>query len=309
MTAPDSGLERVYDALLEMDPDGSRTGRVLRETLDQLYDGQNTGRYRWEQLHKTEKTHCGTLVEINLHREFKFSDGLDLDYTIAGHDVDCKYSQRDGGWMIPSEAHGELCLVVTADDTKSTWSAGLIRATVARLNLGRNRDAKATITKTARADIHWLTRDGALPPNVLLQLPQADQNAIFALRPGQKRLDELFRRTLGRRVGRGVVATVAQQSDYMKRIRFNGGSRGHLAPEGIIILGDTRNHQWIAAALDAEVPQKGESVAVRVVPAEKEWDGPGVESEGRLWRRARADDPVVRAPTMANPRVAVGSLR
>ncbi len=38
----------------------------------------------WDQLFKTEKTHCGTLVEINLHREFKFQDGTKLDYQIAG---------------------------------------------------------------------------------------------------------------------------------------------------------------------------------------------------------------------------------
>ena len=49
--------------------------------LDQLYDGQRTGRYRWDQLRKTEKTHCGTLVEINMQREFLFEDGSKLDFS------------------------------------------------------------------------------------------------------------------------------------------------------------------------------------------------------------------------------------
>src|SRR5699024_10115276 len=101
----------------------------------------------------------------------------------------------------------------------------------------------------------------------LLDLSQADQDAIFRGRSGQTRLDELFRRTLGRRVGRGVVATVARQSDYMKRVRSNGGSRTRLAPEGIVILGDSAVHREIAFALDVEAPTKGESVAIRVVPA------------------------------------------
>ena len=40
----------------------------------------------------------GQIVEINLHREFNFSDGAVLDYCIAGVEVDCKYS-ADIGWM------------------------------------------------------------------------------------------------------------------------------------------------------------------------------------------------------------------
>jgi hypothetical protein len=64
----DPELEAVAAAFKNLDPDGSRTGQVLRDTFDQLYYGQLTGRFCWEQLHKTKKTHCGTLIEINLHR-------------------------------------------------------------------------------------------------------------------------------------------------------------------------------------------------------------------------------------------------
>src|SRR5437899_2367798 len=92
-TAGEDELQAVAAEILRLDPDGSGTAQVIRETLDQLYDGQRTGRYRWDQLHKTEKTHCGTLIEMNLVRKFNFPDGDDLDYRIAGADVDCKYSQ------------------------------------------------------------------------------------------------------------------------------------------------------------------------------------------------------------------------
>lgn len=83
------------------DPNGERIAGVLRETIDQLYDGQRTGRYKWEQLYKTEKTHCGSLVEINLQREFCYGDGKTLDFLIGGVEVDYKYSQTCGKWMIP----------------------------------------------------------------------------------------------------------------------------------------------------------------------------------------------------------------
>jgi Restriction endonuclease NaeI len=95
--SPDAELTAVAAEIRSFDLDGSRTARVIRNTFDQLYDGQRTGRYRWDQLYKTEKTHCGTLLEINLQREFKFSDGPTLDYLIGGVDVDCKYSQTIGG--------------------------------------------------------------------------------------------------------------------------------------------------------------------------------------------------------------------
>ncbi|MGQ0773526.1 MAG: NaeI family type II restriction endonuclease [Pseudonocardiales bacterium] len=78
--AADAELDKVERCLYELDPDGDRVATVLRDTLDQLYDGQRSGRWNYDQLHKTEKTHMGTLVEINLHREFGFADGDVTDY-------------------------------------------------------------------------------------------------------------------------------------------------------------------------------------------------------------------------------------
>ena len=94
----DPELDRVEAELYRCDPDGSGVAGVLRDTLDQLYDGQHTGRWNFDQLHKTEKTHMGTLVEINLHRHFGFDDGDVTDYRIAGIEVDCKYSMKLG-WL------------------------------------------------------------------------------------------------------------------------------------------------------------------------------------------------------------------
>jgi hypothetical protein len=239
-----------------------RFGEVLRDTIDQLYDGQRTGRYRWDQLYKTEKTHCGTLVEINLQRAFNFDDGAKLDYCVAGAEVDCKYSQRFGGWTIPPEAVGHICLLVWADDNASRWSAGLLRISEIHLNPGRNRDGKATISSEGKEDIEWLFRDAELPPNILLQLPPDVVSHLMNIKSGAQRVNQLFRVAQRMRVGRGVVvATVAQQDDYMKRVRYNGGARSSLQPEGIIILGQYRSHQAIARALGLPISLKGESVS------------------------------------------------
>src|SRR4051812_28821571 len=104
----DAELERVSARLLALDPTGERMARVFRDTFDQLYDGQRTGRYHWDQLYKTEKTHYGTLIEINLQREFDFNDGDLLDYKIDGIEIDCKYSFKEGGWMLPPESFEQL---------------------------------------------------------------------------------------------------------------------------------------------------------------------------------------------------------
>ncbi len=297
---PEPEVEAVASSMLARDPAGTLMARVLRETLDQLYDGQRTGRYRWDQLYKTEKTHCGTLVEINLQRAFHFEDGAVLDYTIAGVEVDCKFSQTLGGWMIPPEARDHVCLLVWAEDLTARWSAGLLRVTADRLNTGGNRDSKATLNGRGRAAIRWLFKETPLPPNVLLQLPRAVVDGIMALRSGQQRVNAIFREAPGRIVGRGVIATLAQQDDYMKRLRENGGARTTLRKEGMIILGQYHAHVRIARALGVPEPGEGDSVAVRVAPSEQ--SGPGtVEIDGSLWRTAAAEDPVT--PALMLPKV------
>ncbi|MFE5143256.1 NaeI family type II restriction endonuclease [Streptomyces fagopyri] len=295
----DPELDRVYDRIMAQDPTGRRFARVLRDTIDQLLNGEVTGRYDWKALFKTEKTHAGTLVEINLQREFRFADGDAMDYQIADVDVDCKYSQQFGGWMIPPEAMDHLCLLAWADDYKSLWSIGLVRIRHEWLNTGNNRDLKLTIKAEHRDKIRWLWRDEALPENVLLHMDTADRAAVFASDSGQRRLNELFRRAQKRRIGRNVVRTVAQQKDYMKRVRGNGGSRSALRPEGILIMGDYASHREIAAQLGLPLPEEGEFVSARVVSARAHHqDAPVAVLDGKQWVLAQSDDPVESAPPL-----------
>ncbi|MGW2780546.1 NaeI family type II restriction endonuclease [Streptomyces populi] len=295
----DLELDKVYKRIKALDPTGQRFARVLRDTIDQLLNGEVTGRYDWKTLFKTEKTHAGTLVEINLQREFEFADGDAMDYQIVGVDVDCKYSQLFGGWMIPPEAVDHLCLLVWADDYRSLWSAGLIRIRSEWLNTGNNRDLKLTIKAGHRNKIQWLWHKEALPENVLLHMDAADRDAVFASKSRQGSLNELFRRVQKRRIGRNVVRTVAQQKDYMKRVRSNGGSRSALKAEGILIMGDSASHREIADQLGLPLPEEGEFVSARVVSARAHHQGsPMTVLDGKQWVLARPDDPVESAPPL-----------
>nr|WP_257018987.1 NaeI family type II restriction endonuclease [Streptomyces sp. TLI_235] len=288
----DSELEAVAKLILDEDPEGRRFAATVRRSIDMLLDGQHTGRFRWDQLYKTEKAHLGTLIEINLQREFEFADGDRMDYQIAGVDVDCKFSQARGAWMIPPEAHGELLLVVWANDNDSAWCAGLVRADPGMLNAGGNRDAKRTLSAAGRHAVRWLFYNAPLQDNMLLRLPPEDIAAVFKHKSGQRRVDELFIRAQGRRISRTVVATVAMQEDYMKRVRYNGGARSRLQKHGIVILGHYSNHGVVAGRLGLPVPLAGESVSARLARLRPHHgDAQWVELEGERWTLASPSDP------------------
>jgi len=296
----DRELHMVADEIRSLDPDGVRTARVLRRTYDMLLDGQHTGRYRWDQLYKTEKTHFGTLVEINLQREFGFADGTAMDFAIGGIDVDCKYSQDRAEWMIPPEAVGQIILGLWASDDESRWSLGLIRAEERWLTSTRgNRDLKRRLSTPGKAAIAWLFSREKLPENALLRIPGAAVQRIFACSSGAKRVDMLFRLAQRRLISRTVVATVGQQEDYMRRLRDNGGSRSSLRPEGIVIIGEFGRHRQVADALRVPVPGPGESVSVRLARRQAAHAGqPSVSLDGQDWVVAGASDPVEPAPLL-----------
>src|SRR6266542_3922286 len=296
--APLPGMEAPADE----DPELDRVARHLLRTIDLLLDGGHTGRYRWDQLHKTEKTHAGTLVEINLQREFGFADGAALDYSIVGVEVDCKFSQRLGGWMIPPEAFGMLLLLVTASDDQGRWYAGLVRARERHLRPAANRDLKRSLNDTGVGAIAWLHRRAPLAENALLRLPERTVNEILALQSGQQRVNELFRRAQGRRISRAVIATVAQQDDYMKRVRAGGGARYQLRTEGIVIFGGYASHREAAVSLGLPTPGPGEFVSARLA---RRSPGPAqngcrcvLRLDGAEWMVAEPGDPVEPAPAL-----------
>jgi len=301
----DRELDAVEDELLQLDPTGDVVAEVLRDTFDQLYDGQHSGRWSFEQLYKTEKTHMGTLVEINLQRRFRFEGGHVTDYRIAGVQVDCKYSMREGGWTLPPEVEGHLALVVSADDASSRWVAGLIRVHEYLMNPGRNRDAKGVLSAAGRLRVRWLwSEHGYLAPNLFLELDNSTRDRILNARAssgprhGQAKVNELFRCVQRRIIRRAELATVAQQDDFMKRARGNGGARTHLQPEGILVLGHQENDPVVARDLGLPLPQKGEFVSARVVPCEPSNHMDAAEIAGGYWRLAEPSDPVVPAPVI-----------
>ena len=302
----DIELDRVRRELEELDPAGDHFASVIRDTLDQLLDGRRRGRFDYRDLYKTEKTYMGTLVEINLQREFEFEDGNVTDYSIADIDVDCKFSQRIGGWELGPEMLGQLCLIVWCSDRESSWRAGLIRASLDTLRETFNRDSKRRLNELGMSRIKWLwPNHGRLAENLLLHLNPVVRERIMTAtgrarraNPVQARVNQLFREVQGQIIRRSVLETVAHgANDPLKRARGNGGARDFLRPEGILVLGHQDNDHLVAAALGLPVPQKGEFVASRVVEVPSTTSPRRTaEIDGHYYAVALPGDPVELAP-------------
>ncbi|WP_196279799.1 NaeI family type II restriction endonuclease [Catellatospora paridis] len=279
----------------------SRFALALRQSIDEVLDGQRTGRFDVATLEKTEKTYLGTKVEIVVRAEFGLARGESMDYRVAGCDVDAKFT-IGRTWTIPREAMGHVCLVMAADDLRSRFRVGLLRITEQVLTTGQNQDGKRAVSLDGRGAISWLVVDAGLPENVLLQLPPTDREAIFSASDGhrgsgnggQLRINELLRRVHGRMIDRTTAITVASQLDGPKRVR---DARHLLRDEGVIVLGHQNDHPRIARALQLPVPPKGSWIATRLVTHPAGDQTRAVVIGGQRYAVARPGEPSEPGPT------------
>lgn len=138
--------------------------------------------------------------------------------------------------MIPPEAIGQLCVLLRVNEQDSTCAVGLVRARPEYLRTGLNRDAKTSFSSAGRVHIWWLVQDFAYTPNFWSLISSADRAHIMEPKGGAARLARLFASCLETPVSRVLIASIAAQDDFMKRIRRNGGARDILSPRGIAIL-------------------------------------------------------------------------
>lgn len=215
----------------------ARLRSFFRSAIDEVIDTARTGRFFLTDLEKTEKTYLGTKFEILLRDWLGVPHGVVLDLLIGGQEVDVKSTTGGGwGWMIPPEAVERLCILLRVNEVVSTCAVGLVRARAAYLNPGQNRDAKATLSAAGRRHVWWLVQDFAYTPNFWMQIDADLRTRIMDHNGGARRLAELFESCPGVPVSRVLIASIAAQDDFMKRIRRNGGARDLLAPKGIAIL-------------------------------------------------------------------------
>ncbi|MFW8636759.1 NaeI family type II restriction endonuclease [Cribrihabitans pelagius] len=236
---------------------------MLRDCIDNVIMTPKTGRRSYDSLEKTEKTYIGTRVEIELRALLQLHPGR-LDTEILGQDVDIKHTMGST-WMIPTEALDAPCLLVAADEVRARCYLGLIIARPAYLTRSQNKDAKRAVAAEGFADILWLLQDHPYPANFWRTVPEDAVSQIFAGETGNVRMASLFRLVQRRAIARDVVEAVAQQKDFMRRIRSDNGrgTRDILARDGILLLSGQFDTQLIKA-LDLPACSNAEFISCRV---------------------------------------------
>jgi len=214
----------------------SEVGELLRACIDGVIKTPKTGRRLYDELEKTEKTHIGTCVEIEIRHRLKLARGKVLDCLIAGFEVDVKFSVGKS-WMIPPEAFGRPCIIISANENNARCRFGLFVARAEYLNAG-NRDKKCSISKLGQQNIRWFLKDEPYPPNFWQSVPREVADRIASGQSGNERLVTLFREVRDRPISRKVIEDVAAQNDPMRRVRADKsrGTRNRLAKDAIVLL-------------------------------------------------------------------------
>lgn len=241
---------------------------MLRQCVDDVIMTPKTGRRAYEELEKTEKTYIGTRVEIELRAMLDLPKGK-LDTVILGHDVDIKNTMGNN-WMIPTEAIDHPCILVAADETRARCYLGLFIARPEYLTAGQNKDAKKSVSAAGFANVLWLLRDHPYPPNFWRTVSPDVIERIFSGRTGNQRMANLFRDITRRPIARDVVEAVAQQQDFMRRIRSDNGrgTRDILAKEHILLLSGMYDAPLIDA-LDLPHCAGSEFISIRITTQEE----------------------------------------
>ncbi len=269
----DSELDRVSDWFESQAGFEHAFGMCIRTAIDEVIDTPRTGRWNLDYCGKQEQAYVGVKLEHVIRARFDLADGPNrMDYCIDGIDVDCKWSKMWGGWQIPREAVGHICLLVWASDTTCEFAVGLLRAREDIL-VGGNQDKKRTIQSPGGRDqIRWMVpRTNSLPPNFLLQLPDEDRRAILGQRGGDARARELFLRCEGVVITRHTIESIGQQIDEARR--FRGETRQEMRELGFEVLNGhwksdraralelggvvlTNSTEWVCLRTDGSTPRR-----------------------------------------------------
>lgn len=218
-----------------MEPFAEGLARIFRQAVDEVVDAPRTNRFTLSELEKTEKTYLGTKIEILVRDFLQIKKGSILDLSVDGVEVDIKNTTKSA-WTIPLESHGHPALLLRLDEKIAKCDAGIAVIRPEYLNASENRDSKKTLSKAGVGNIWWMLYRHPYPPNFWEVLPAADRLEVFAAGTATKRLAALFEKLQRTPISRLQVQAVAQQDDYMKRLRKNGGARDLLQEKGMVLL-------------------------------------------------------------------------
>ncbi|MBY5399909.1 hypothetical protein HFN01_34540 [Rhizobium leguminosarum] len=217
---------------------------LLRQAFDEVIDAPRTNRFTFAEIEKTEKTYLGTKVEILFRNYLGVPKGSILDMSIDGTEIDIKNTTgRD--WMLPREVVGRPAVLIRSNEKTAKCDLGLVVCHRDYMRSSTNQDGKGQLRADQHANIWWILRNHPYPRNFWEVLSLRERNEIIAAGGGTNRIAALFEKIQRQPISRHQVQALAQQSDYMKRIRRNGGARDILAPKGVAILWGSKDRELI----------------------------------------------------------------
>lgn len=219
---------------------------LLRTAVDEVIDAPRTKRFLLSETEKTEKTYLGTKVEILIRAFLGFPKGAILDMNIKGAEVDIKNTMQSN-WSIPKENVGRPALLIRSSELHALCDVGIGILHDGYLRQGENRDTKRGLAASHFSDIWWLLWQHPYPVNFWQVLTAPQRQALINAGGGTSRIAALFELVQRRPISRMQVQALAQQHDYMKRIRRNGGARDILAPKSIALLSGAYDQSIIHA--------------------------------------------------------------
>lgn len=215
-------------------------GRLIRKSISEVIDMDRTGRWSIDHIEKTEKTYIGTKVEILFRHELDLTKGDTLDLKIDNFDVDVKFTIGNN-WMIPTEAIGKHCVLLSGSDKESIFSIGIFKADTKYLTNRANKDGKKSVSSLGKKSIYWLAKQSPMPNNFFYDLDAKTRDYILSGKNGSERVRRLFINLPGVVIHRDVICGLARQKDPLKRTRKNGGARDKLQKLGFILLSGKYN--------------------------------------------------------------------
>lgn len=224
----------------------TRVPLLLRTAVDEVIDAPRTKRFLLSETEKTEKTYLGTKVEILIRAFLGFPKGSILDMNIKGAEVDIKNTMQSN-WSIPKENVGRPALLIRSSELHALCDVGIGILHDGYLRQGENRDTKRGLAASHFSDIWWLLWQHPYPVNFWQLMTAPQRQALITAGGGTSRIAALFELVQRRPISRMQVQALAQQHDYMKRIRRNGGARDVLAPKGIALLSGAYDQSLINA--------------------------------------------------------------
>lgn len=218
---------------------------LLQDAIDFVLDPVRTARTAIRELDNVEKTFIGLKIEHVLRDYLDVPKGL-RDLHIDGIDVDIK-NTVGATWMIPPETYRneEPCLLIAvADDDKKCWLGLMVARHDYLGSVEGNRDKKRSVVKKGLDSILWILSGVSLPRSRWAGVDMGRFRELRKLKGGNARASAFFRENLRRPVHRSIIqALLFDQSDYMKRIRGNGGARDILRKEGVALLSWTYHRE------------------------------------------------------------------